>query len=217
MIVKNKEFKLKNVFVYATYLLIVWGLYRFIFKLPEEVEELVIKPVVWLLPLLYVIRKEKEKLSSLGVSITTLFPSLYFVIGLGAIFAIEALLLNFFKYGYLNLGSYIGDKTLLLSIGISLATAFSEEIAFRGYIFNRLNKILKNEWSASIITTIFWVLIHVPIVVFIMKWDLLSSISYLFITALFGLGSNFVFARTGNVFASVILHVVWEWPIILFR
>lgn len=213
----NNQNTVKTIFIYFTYLLIVWGLYRFIFKLPEEVEEFVVKPIVWLLPIAYVLRKEKLGLSEVGLNVKTLFPSLYFVIGLGAVFAIEALLINFFKYGSLNFSSYIGDKTLLFSMAISLVTAFSEEISFRGFIFGRLNGILKSEWTASLIATGLWVIIHIPIVIFVRQWGLASSLLYLFVTALFGMGSNFVYARTKNVFASMILHVVWEWPLILFR
>lgn len=217
MATKNPNQKIKNVFIYFTYLLLVWGLYRFIFKLPEEIEELLIKPLVWLLPLTYIVRKEKENLRSLGVRIDSLFPSLYFVIGLGAVFAIEALLLNFMKYGFLNFGSNVGDKTILIAVGISIATAFSEEIAFRGYIFGRLHEVLKNEWVASLISTALWIVVHIPIVVFVRDWTLSASLLYLFLTGLYGMGSNFIYARTKNVFASMILHVVWEWPLILFR
>jgi len=41
--------------------------------------------------------------------------------------------------------------------------------------------------------------------------------AYFLLTTLFGIGSAFVFARTRNVFSSILLHVLWEWPIILFR
>lgn len=213
----NNQLKIKNVFIFFSYLLLVWGLYRYLIKLPEEIEELVIKPLIWLLPLFILIKREKEKLSSLGLTVKTLFPSLYFVIGLGAVFAIEALLINFLKYGSLNLGSNIGDKTILIAVFISLVTAFSEEIAFRGYIFGRLRDALNHEWKANLISTVMWIVIHIPIVVFVRDWTVGSALVYLLITGLFGMGSNFVYARTGNVFASILLHVVWEWPLILFR
>jgi len=72
----KKEVAIKHITILATYLLIVWGFYRFLFKLPEEIEELIIKPLVWLLPVFYLLRKEKVGLSSIGVTTKRLFPSI---------------------------------------------------------------------------------------------------------------------------------------------
>ncbi|MEK7182892.1 MAG: CPBP family intramembrane glutamic endopeptidase, partial [Patescibacteria group bacterium] len=95
--------------------------------------------------------------------------------------------------------------------------ALSEETVFRGFIFNRLWKAFQGEWSANLLTSSGWALIHLPVTVFVLKYDVAQAVSFLFLTFLFGVASAFVFARTGNVFSSVLLHVFWEWPIILFR
>lgn len=42
----KKEVAIKHATVLAAYLLIVWGFYRLFFELPEEIEELIIKPIV---------------------------------------------------------------------------------------------------------------------------------------------------------------------------
>ncbi len=207
----------KNVTVYAAYLLVVWAFYRFLFKFPEDIEELFIKPVVWLLPLYFMIKKEGLGLSSLGLTFKNLFPAIYFSLGLGAVFVIEGVITNYLKYGAFNFGANIGNLPLMASLGLSFATAFSEEISFRGYIFNRLWAALGGEWPANFITTILWTAIHVPIAFFIWELGLSAGLLYLGLTALFGFGSAFIFARTGNVWGSIFLHVLWEWPIILFR
>jgi len=105
----------------------------------------------------------------------------------------------------------------MTSLGLSFATAFSEETAFRGYIFGRLWFALKDEWAANVASSLVWTVVHIPIAFFIWKLNLASGILYLILTAIFGIGSAFVFGRTKNVFGSVLLHVLWEWPIILFR
>ncbi len=208
---------LKNVTVYASYLIVFWAFYRFLFRLPDNVEELVVKPIVWLLPLIIILRKEKNGLGSLGITFKNFFASVYLSLGLGAVFVAEALLTNYLKYGGFNFGANIGSLPLLPSLGLSFATAFSEETAFRGYIFNRLSQVLKNDVTANIVQTILWTAIHVPIAFFVLKMGMVPGIVYLLITAIFGLGSAFVFGRTKNVFGSIFLHVLWEWPIILFR
>ncbi len=208
---------IKNVTVYGAYLILIWGFYRFLFQFPEGVEELVIKPILWLLPLIYIIRKEGNGFSSLGFTFKNFFPAIYFSIGLGIIFVIEALLANYTKYSGFNFGANVGTSPLFVALGFSFATAFSEETAFRGYIFSRLSFAFKNEFMANIVQTILWVAIHVPIAFFIWKLGLSAGILYLILTAVVGFGSAFVFARTGNIIGPIFLHVLWEWPIILFR
>ena len=213
----KKEAAIKHATVLAAYLLIVWGFYRLLFKLPEEIEELIIKPIVWLLPVIYLVRKEGGNLSSVGITTKKLFPAIYFTLALGAVFAIEAIIINFVKHNGFEFTANIGEKVVLTSLGISFVTAFSEEVSFRGYLFNRVWGALDNEWLANITTSIVWALVHVPIAIFVWKLSLSSSLIYLLLTALFGVGSAFVFARTRNVFSSILLHVLWQWPIILFR
>lgn len=208
---------LKNVTVYSTYLIIIWAFYRFLFQLPDNVEELIVKPIVWLFPLFYFLGKERAGISSLGFTLKNLFPALYFSIGLGAVFTLEAILTNYLKYGSLNFAANIGSLPLMSSLGLSLATAFSEETTFRGYIFGRLWGVLRSQWSANLISTVLWTAIHVPIAFFVWKLDLASGLVYLALTAVFGIGSAFIFGRTKNIFGSIFLHVLWEWPIILFR
>ena len=213
----SKASVIKNVTIYSVYLILIWAFYRFLFQLPDEVEELVIKPVLWLFPVFWFTKKEGFGITSLGITFKNLFPSLYLSIGLGTVFVAEGLLTNFLKYGYFNFGANIGSTPIMISLGLSFATAISEEIAFRGYIFSRLVFALKNEFGANLIQTILWTLIHVPIAFFVWGYTLPQGIVYLIITAIFGMGSAFIFARTKNIAGSVLLHVLWEWPIILFR
>lgn len=208
----------KNAVVLSVYLFLIWGFYRFLFKLPDEVEELVIKPVIWLLPVLFLLKKEKKGFDSIGVTLKNLFPAIYYALGLGAFFVIEAVFVNFVKYGgQFDLGANIGNMSLMPALGLSLATAISEEITFRGYIFTRINGYIKNDLWSNLVTSLFWSVIHVPVTVFVWKLDLTASLTYLFLTAIFGVGSAFVFSKTKNITSSILLHVLWQWPIILFR
>ena len=215
--VPKKEIALKSVTIFSAYLLIVWGFYRFLFKLPEEVEELLIKPVIWLVPLFFILKREKAGLESLGIMSKNLFPSVYVAISLGIIFVIEGVIINFVKYETFDFSANLGPTPFFIAFLLSLATAISEEISFRGYIFNRTWFILGKEWTANFITSFVWGLIHIPISM--LWWDLsfIDTLGYFILITLFGIGSSFVFARTRNVTSSILLHVFWEWPIILFR
>ena len=213
----KKEVALKNATLLATYLLLVWGFYRMLFRLPVEVEELFVKPIVWLAPVFYFIRKEKVGLSSLGITVKNLFPALYISLALGVLFALEALLINLVKHEGVDFSANLGENPFMLALGLSLATAISEEVAFRGYLFNRVWFALGSEWKANVITSVVWALIHVPIAIFWWELSIAGTLGYLLLTTIFGVGSAFVFARTKNVASSVFLHVLWEWPIMLFR
>lgn len=216
---KNKKdfLSLKNVGIYSAFLIVVWGFYRLLFQLPDEIEEVVIKPVIWLIPIIYFVVKEKGSLSSLGVTFKNLFPSLYLALGLGAIFIIEALIANYLKYGGFKFSANIGGEAFMATFLLSLATAVTEEVSFRGYIFHRLWRVLGRELPANLITTLLWVAIHIPMTIFVWKLDFPAALVYLILTGVFGIGSAFIFARTKNVFSSILLHLLWEWPIILFR
>ena len=213
----KKETAIKHSTIVAAYLLIVWGFYRFLFMLPEELEEIVIKPLIWLIPVYYLVKKEKLDLASLGITTDNLFKAIYFALGLGAVFALEAVLINFVKYGGFEFAANIGEKSLLAALGLSFITAISEEITFRGYLFNRVWSALGNELVANLVTSLAWGLIHVPVAFFVWKLSFSASLTFLVLTTLFGMGSSFVFARTRNIVSSILLHVLWSWPIVLFR
>ncbi|OGM21775.1 hypothetical protein A2714_04375 [Candidatus Woesebacteria bacterium RIFCSPHIGHO2_01_FULL_38_9] len=213
----GKEVAIKHSTILVAYLLIVWGFYRMLIKLPEEVEELLIKPILWLTPVIYLLKKEKAGIASLGITLKNLFPAVYVSLALGALFAIEGVIINFVRYKGVDFSANLGQTSFLLALGISFATAVSEEITFRGYLFNRVWQVMGKEWPANLLTSFVWALIHIPVAIFWWELDLAGTSTLLLLTTIFGIGSAFVFARTKNILSSILLHVLWSWPIILFR
>jgi len=210
----------KNVVSLYVFIFLVWGLYRLLFRLPEGIEEIVLKPIIWLGPLIWFLFKEKASLSSIGWSTKNFFRNLYFGLGLGLFFAILGVLTHLVKYqglSFAQLPSLVSPELLFVSLGISFITAISEETVFRGYLFNRLWQTLGDEWLANIISSFAWTFIHLPIALFVFHYGPSQTLIFLCLTFIFGVGSAFVFARTGAVVASVLLHVFWGWPILLFR
>jgi len=214
---KNNIKLAKTVIGFYAYLFVVWGFYRLLFQFPGALEELLFKPVVWLLPLYFIIKKQKIQLSELGVNAKNLFQVIYFTLFLGFLFSLAALLVNYLKYGELNLGAYIGEDAFALSIFLSFVTAIVEEIPFRGFIFSQTNKILGSEFKANVLTSLGWVGIHLPIAFFDWRLDPISLAVYLALTFTFSFAATYLFARTKNIATPILLHVFWQWPIILFR
>lgn len=208
-----------NIFSLYFFILVTWSFYRYFFRLPEWLEEIVIKPLIWLTPtILLVIYQEKKKLTSIGLSLRDFFKNLYLGWGLGAFFAFEGLISNAIKYrGLLFIPMGLSLVDLIRMLLISLFTAFSEEIVFRGYIMNRLNEVTKNEFLANIISAILFSLIHIPIAMFVLQYDLNSLFSYLFLMLVLGIADGYVFVRTGTIVAPTLAHALWNFSVILFR
>src|SRR5258708_36906471 len=112
----NRIKPLKNAVMLFTFLLIFWGFYRLIFRFPDWIEELIIKPVVWIAPVLYLVRREKSNLASIGVTFKNLFPAVYSSLALGSLFAIEAFVTNYIKSGgKFNFGANLGGANMLFT------------------------------------------------------------------------------------------------------
>jgi membrane protease YdiL (CAAX protease family) len=219
-IFRHQKISLKHIFALFSFIFVVWSFYRYLPEiLPLWAEELILKPLIWLLPVIWLVKRvERQSFSSLGFTKKNLFPSLYWGIGLGLVFALEGFLTNIIKYKGLNLVSLgYSSGTFAGLLLISLVTAFSEETVFRGYIFNRLWQIWDKEWLANIVSSFLFMLIHLPIGVFVLGYTPLVMLAYLLFVFIFAFGSAFVFGRTKNIFASILLHIFWSWPIILFR
>ncbi len=211
---------LKQVMFLFCLIFVIWALYRYFPEvLPAWVEELILKPLVWLLPTFLIVKKvEKKPLSSLGFSLKKLFPALYWGVGLGMVFALEGFITGILKYGGIRIeSSGSSPLSFFTALGISFATAFSEETVFRGYIFSRLWRIWEKEWLANLVSSFLFVVIHLPIAVFVLGYTPAVMAVYLMLIFIYSLGSAFVFARTGNIVSSILLHVLWYWPIILFK
>jgi membrane protease YdiL (CAAX protease family) len=208
---------LKHAILYYSYLLVVWGFYRLLFQAPMPLEELIVKPVVWLLPLYFLAKQEKLKLESLGVTSKNFFGVVYSVLALGVVFTVFALLVNYLKYRGFNFGANVGEGAFLGAIILSFITAFSEELAFRGYLLSHLQKVVKSQWTMNIVLSVGWTLIHLPIAVLDWRMETSSVLVYLVLVFTFSIGATFVYLRTKNIMAPILLHVLWQWPIILFR
>jgi len=207
----------KNSIFLFSYLLIVWGFYRFLFELPEPVTELFVKPVLWLVPLFIILRRERASFKDLGFTTENLFTAVYFALSLGAFFAVEGLIVNILKHGGLNFGSAIGENTFIVALLLSTVTAVVEEVTFRGYLFGRAWKILGNEWIANLLIGIGWTFVHMPVAIFVWQLGAGELFGFSLITLSFGVGAGFVYAKTKNILSPILLHVLWQWPIILFR
>lgn len=199
--------------------LFLWTSYRFLFHLPEEIDELLVKPIVWLGILILAVRFiEKRSLKSFGLTKEKLFQNLYLGWGLGTFFAFEGIIANAIKYRgmvFFPIGISLFD--LVKIVFLSLVTGFTEETFFRGYLFTRLSNAFNNEIIGNILSAIAFASIHLPIAIFVLQYNLLTIVSYEMILITLGLTNGFIFSRTKSVVAPTISHGLWNITVMLFR
>lgn len=208
--------KMKKVVLVWLFVLVVWYLYRTFFFFPEWVDEVLVKPLVFLGPIVYLLKKEKKDLSSLGIKKGNLFADLYLGIFLGFLFALEGLLANWLKYGRFSFAPILNLKGMgiLVYIFLSLATSFSEEILGRGFLFKRIFEKSKNLSQAAVYSSLLFLCLHLPI-----AFKNLSSpalIIYLLSVFILGVANSLIFNLRKTLTLPILIHTFWNMTVALY-
>jgi membrane protease YdiL (CAAX protease family) len=213
------EDTLESVYRLWAWILLAWSLYRYFFKFPEYLDEFVFKPLVFLGPVFWFVRKvEHRPLSSLGLTAKKFFPSVYIGLGIGLLFAVEGLAANALKYGKVNINPIValqhyGLVTLLL---LSVVTAFSEEVLSRGFLFQRILEKSRNFFNALFISATLFVLLHVPILVTSLRLQGFTLVLFFVTDFVLSLANGLLFYQTGSVVAPILVHVFWNMTVALY-
>lgn len=206
------------VFRMWAWILLAWSLYRYFFKLPEWADEFIFKPMVFVAPVLWYVRnKEKESLETLGLTKRNFFTSVYIGLGFGIVFALEGLVTHAIKYGGLDVNPIAAFQQYgFFLIVLSLATAFTEELLSRGFVFNRLYEKTKNLAYASVISSVMFVLLHVPILVTATKLQGTTLVLFLVTDFVLAMANSLLFYNTGSLVAPILVHIFWNMTVALY-
>jgi len=200
-------------------ILIGWGSYRYFFLPAEWVSEFITKPIIWLVPtLLFVIVLEKTTITSLGLTTKHFMRNCFIGVLFGLLLSLELVLTKTFKYGS---AVFNPDNLSIISISsillMSIATAFIEETTFRGYIMSRLWQAYNSELVAILVSTILFVIIHLPLIIFILHYSFYETFTYCLVIFISGFADGFVFARTKTLAAPILSHALWNFAATIFR
>jgi membrane protease YdiL (CAAX protease family) len=200
------------------WILLAWGLYRYFIHLPEWADEFIFKPLVFVGPVLWYVRKiEKQSLDTIGLTTRNLFNSIYIGLGFGIIFAVEGLITHAIKYGKWDvnpIGAF-GQYGFFLII-LSLATAFSEELLSRGFVFNRILEKTKNLPYAAILSSFMFMAIHIPILVTSNKLTGMTLVLFFVTDFILALANSLLYYNTGSLVAPILVHVFWNMTVALY-
>lgn len=207
-----------SVFRLWAWILLAWSIYRYFLKLPEWADEFIFKPLVFVAPVIwYVRKKEKESLATLGLTWRNFFTSVYIGLGFGIVFALEGLAAHAIKYGKLDVTPIAAFQQYgFFLIILSLATAFSEELLTRGFIFNRLYEKTKNLPYAAILSSVMFVLLHIPILVTMTKLQGMTLILFFVTDFVLGMANSLLYYNTGSLIAPILVHIFWNMTVALY-
>ncbi|MBI4137492.1 CPBP family intramembrane metalloprotease [Candidatus Roizmanbacteria bacterium] len=208
------------IFYYYTYLFSSWSLYRFITFFPEAIDEMIFKPLIWLLPLvILIVSYEKRSITkSLGFNFShsvydSLFGSLVAIFLFGIVIASLYL-----RYGTILVNPHdLSLWTLIFFAGMSLATAIVEESVFRGFIMTRLMHVLHSKLWANIIATLLFLLIHLPIYAFTQALNFVEITHILALSGIISFIDGYLFYHRQGIVAPIASHATWNFMAVLIR
>lgn len=200
---------------------LAWAFYRANVILPEWVDEFIVKPLIFIAPVLFVTSREGKDLRSigLGLSLKNLIFDIYIGVSLGVLFAIEGLFANYIKYGRF---SFSPLQTVSLSGGIymfliiNLITSVSEEILGRGYMYNRLYQATNNQARSAIVSSFLFLLLHVPIMFTRLHLTGSSLIFYPVSIMVMGIANSYLFTLRKTLVLPVLVHTFWNMTMALY-
>jgi len=199
-----------------------WAVYRSLFVTYEWIDELLIKPLIFVGPILYItLWKEKKSLSTLGFSTQprNLFFDAYIGIILGILFAFEGLWANYFKYGDF---SFTPIPAVAVAAGMgpfiitNLATSISEEILGRGFLFQRFLHEGLSQHMAAIVSSFLFLLLHVPILVTRLHLEGVPMIVYLGSVFFLGFTNCYLLSLRKSIILPILVHLFWNMTIALY-
>lgn len=208
----------RDVAIVFTIVLVLWGLYRLLFRLPTNFEEVILKGFVFGLPVLVVARRYQWRLVDLGISSKRLTLSVYGGLALGIMLGVVGQLGNILRHQGLQWSQWgLTSETLGGFIVLSLVTAFWEQLLFCGLFLRMTQDILSDEWKQAWVVAILFVVLHVPALIFIQQFVGFDMVVALLLLLLLQLGNVILRLRFDNLIAPIMAQALWGVTVFLFR
>ncbi len=210
----------KHIFNIWAVILIIWAVYRVYVHMPEWVDELISKPLVFIGPVLwYVTRVEHRPLASLGLTRGHLGRDLKIGLGFGMVFALEGIVANAIKHGQFSFMPVIPIEGfgIVMAIVLSIATAVSEEILSRGFVFGRLLEYYQNNLAkAASIGSILFLLLHVPIMFTTLKLTGSTLAIFILTDVIIAFATSILYSETKTLTVPILVHAFWNMTVALY-
>lgn len=203
------------------FILIIWTIYRVKFSFPEGIDELIVKPIIFLIPVfLYIKTVEKKSFfSGIGFNIKKFLPDLVIGLFIGVLFFSAAVILKYLRNGSFTPSEFAifsNPKLFGYTALIAFATAISEEVLSRGFVLKRLYEDSKNAISSSFFASILFFVLHIPIM---FSNSNLSGSYLLFFMSIYlslGIANSFIFLLRKNIVLPILIYAFYSLTITLY-
>ncbi len=190
-------------------------MYRYFLIQPEWLDELVIKPLLFILPvIIYQYFRNSLNTRTLGLEAKDKKLIVVWGGGFGGFLVLENLIVSLIRHQQFRF-DLLQPNSLLLVLGVSIATAFSEEVLYRGFILGQLQKSIQRGWLANSYCALLFSLGHLSVSLFKLHYQGIQLISYLFLVFVLGFANGFIYDRTRSVYASTLAHTLWNFSVSL--
>lgn len=207
------------IFQFWAWQLLLWTLYRYYLHYPEWVDEFLFKPAVFVVPVLwYVLVKEKRSLTTVGITGKRIGSSALLGVGIGIAFLLEGLFVHLVSRGSLTLQQLpsVSSYSFGALIALSFATAFSEELLSRGFLFSRLYEQTKRIWYSIVLSTLMFVAFHIPILITSLKFQGATLVIFLVTSVTIGIINSVLFLEKKSIITPLLVHFFWNITVALF-
>lgn len=196
-------------------ILIVWAIYRTYLKMPEWFDEFIAKPLVFVVPVIYYIRKidKKSVLESLNIHLKPklILRDLLNSLVIGGVFLLTAFLGFYLREKkFIVLSNFPGLSRFTLILITALATGITEEILSRGFVLKKLYEESKNVYSATFFSSILFFFLHVPILFANPKINGNMLLMFLTTDLLLSMINGLIFIQKKSLTAPILIHAFYN-------
>lgn len=195
------------------WIFLVWSFYRYFARFPEWVDELIFKPTLFIFPVVWWVRSiAKQPFSVLGITTKNIRGSALVGLGIGCLFLLAGYIGKLLRpAGVQFMPIAIAQQYSILGvILLSFATAVSEEVLNRGFLFHLVAIKTKQFIRSFLVASTLSVLLHVPILVSSLKFGGASLVIFFITELTLGLINNFLINKYSSLMPVILTHVLWN-------
>ncbi len=202
--------------------LILWSVYRVTFKtdLPLWFDELIAKPLIFLLPLNFFIKRVEKKnfFSSVSLKKKNIWKEVAIGLILGLTFFVAGAVGTFIKQNsfVFDINNLFRGKNLFYFGFIAVATSISEEILSRGFVLKRLYQQSRNIYTSSFFASVLFFFLHVPILFTSNQLTGSLLLQIVLSDLVLSLAVSFLFIRRKSLVAPIIVHALYTLSLYFF-
>jgi len=196
-------------------ILIIWAIYRTYFIMPEWFDEFIAKPLVFVLPVFYYIKKidKRNIFDSLYIHLKpkVIFKDILNSLVIGGVFLLASIIGFYFRdQKFILITKFPGLLKFCLIVITALATGITEEILSRGFVLKKLYEESKNIYSSTFFSSILFFFLHVPILFANPKINGNMLLIFMTTDLLLSMINGLIFLQRKSLTAPILIHAFYN-------